>query len=601
MVRVNNGGQVASFDDDIGRPSSSHASPNQVDFSSSTASPSIVEDTNQTQTLPDADTSPTDVDFPDSEPTVSRERTLSRQQFLTQLDRSDGTRDGQITDREAFIETFNQLTEEYGYSALSTEEFNLLMDFVDKKGYAVDIERDGMTLLQNITTAREENISLQSILSQLDLSDGTRDGLITDPDALNTALVQLSDSEKGDFYGSLNEEEWAALMDFTSGDGYAIEIDGEALELLEHIKTGREHVQPEGGVNAKLPVPEQQTFEQRLRVLASTIDSDDNGFISQEELLQKLQDPSIQGADAALVAALFRYIEDLEELHDDEFGDENDGITLQDFQNLATDETLSNYLNWTYEQGLTRLEQYSDHRDHQGHLLPPQDISEINHLNLEQGANGDCYFLAALDGLAYHRPQEIIDMIQTNEDGTFTVQFGEESVTIEPPTDAELALYARESSGQPWVAIIEKAYALYRNENRWFDYDNPYDASSGGLLSQGINHATGSSTDTDFLDVTFPTTMFDTTREKIQEAVDNNKIVTLGIPPGGNDLNLPDGHAYTVLDYDDETGLVTIRNPWGHGEVEDDEGHVIDGSDDGVFQLPVEFIHMYFHSITYEE
>ena len=40
------------------------------------------------------------------------------------------------------------------------------------------------------------------------------------------------------------------------------------------------------------------------------------------------------------------------------------------------------------------------------------------------------------------------------------------------------------------------------------------------------------------------------------------------------------GHAYTVLDVDRENDVITVRNPWGHGERAD-----LDGVNDGVFQL----------------
>jgi hypothetical protein len=42
------------------------------------------------------------------------------------------------------------------------------------------------------------------------------------------------------------------------------------------------------------------------------------------------------------------------------------------------------------------------------------------------------------------------------------------------------------------------------------------------------------------------------------------------------------GHALTMLGYDEESDKVTLRNPWGHGEWIHQESE-----DDGIFEMPL--------------
>ncbi|HEY9786273.1 MAG TPA: C2 family cysteine protease [Candidatus Obscuribacterales bacterium] len=66
--------------------------------------------------------------------------------------------------------------------------------------------------------------------------------------------------------------------------------------------------------------------------LFDRIDKDKDGHLSKSELGQAMEDQQFTGQEAQVVAALHKNREALEELSDDEWFDENDGITRKDLQ-----------------------------------------------------------------------------------------------------------------------------------------------------------------------------------------------------------------------------------------------------------------------------
>jgi hypothetical protein len=356
---------------------------------------------------------------------------------------------------------------------------------------------------------------------------------------------------------------------------------------------------------SKTPVDIDQVTK-RYNELSKKLDPDNNGFITKKELVSLVNDKNIRGEDAALVGVLLNNYFDICDAGDDEFLKDDDGITANDIKNLGNVEKLKD-LDGSYFYYLSKIAQSSALRKPDGSLKVPTKASEINYKDLQQGANGDCYFLAALTSLAQRHPQKIVDMIKDNNNGTYTVKFAGKAVTISSPTDTELGMYAR---GGSWVPIIEKAYAHYRNDRNLLAMNDPYDSSNGTLMiGRSITELTGSKNDTDFLH--FKTThIFDyksegTTKEKLIEAFKNNKLVVASINPDllkrPDDLKLPASHVYTVVDFDPLKNTVTVRNPWGSTEPYDKNGRALDGNDDGIFTLSFDKFFDYFSSISYQQ
>ncbi len=217
---------------------------------------------------------------------------------------------------------------------------------------------------------------------------------------------------------------------------------------------------------------------------------------------------------------------------------------------------------------------------------------------IHQGGIGDCYFLAAMGSLAATNPQAIKDMIKDNGNGTYTVTFpGDKKhpVTVKAPTDAELALYVKSGNYGVWPAVLEKAYGDWKR-----DTTIPQEGAGGGdQIDVGIDILTGKKTDKhkikDYSE--------DELGKMLTDAFRNGESITTDCwnnPKNARGGDLPTGHAYSVIGYDASTGMVTIRNPWGSGELKDENGRPLDGKNDGVFTMSLKEYRERFKNIAIE-
>jgi len=62
-----------------------------------------------------------------------------------------------------------------------------------------------------------------------------------------------------------------------------------------------------------------------------------------------------------------------------------------------------------------------------------------------------------------------------------------------------------------------------------------------------------------------------------------------------------DAHEFAILHYDEKNKMVTVRNPWGFGELTDEHGQPLDGKDDGVMRLTLDQFVKYFHHMSLPE
>jgi hypothetical protein len=284
------------------------------------------------------------------------------------------------------------------------------------------------------------------------------------------------------------------------------------------------------------------SFSVRAKQVFDRVDTDDDGFLSKSELSDALHSRSYTGHDAAAVAVLFENRRDLEELSNDEWGDENDGITKADlaaFDTLSRDEQrdLANY-DYAMAQGPI---------DRADYRLFPEGLASIKPSAVEQGNYGVCYFLSAVAGLASSNPKAIRDMISEDGNGTYTVRFpGRDPVQV-TLTDGELVKASATKDGA-WVAVLEQAY---------MDHVDPL-AEMGGLTG-GIKALTGKGADTYIAVKPFS---LDSIREPLKQAQAEGRLVVASRTWSSNG-DLPSQHVYGILGYDAATDRVRIRNPHG--------------------------------------
>lgn len=168
--------------------------------------------------------------------------------------------------------------------------------------------------------------------------------------------------------------------------------------------------------------------------------------------------------------------------------------------------------------------------------------------DVEQGALGDCWFMAALASIADtpHGRKMLMDMIHDNGDGTFTVTFADGSTET---VDADLYVFntgdlAYSRGGPLWPHILEKAYAQHLGDSfETIDGDDPPRALRDlvGIETKRVNLGDSAPKQSKLHDT-------------INSALNDNKVI---VTSGG-------GHSWTVVGINDKT--IELRNPWGNNQ-----------------------------------
>ncbi len=198
-----------------------------------------------------------------------------------------------------------------------------------------------------------------------------------------------------------------------------------------------------------------QLFSDFIKSNFDKIDANGDHFITRDEAARAVTNPDYKGLNATFVTALYDTINAVQEIHNDEWGDDNDGVTVADLTGLPPSESkavvkvLSCYRQ-SINMGTTRDVFTSEGPTFNG---------------VSQGYLNTCFFQAVAAGTASMSPSLIKSMIE--EVGAFPVgerKFrvtmpGTGPIIVAEPTDAELSIYARGTANGIWMAILEKAYA----------------------------------------------------------------------------------------------------------------------------------------------
>lgn len=188
---------------------------------------------------------------------------------------------------------------------------------------------------------------------------------------------------------------------------------------------------------------------------------------------------------------------------------------------------------------------------------------------------GNCYFVAALASLANAHPEKVKNMIQVNDDGTYTVKFPGASrpVTVEKPTKDEIEQVGGATKYGIWPLVIQKAYGKYCGGGK-----HDLDGSDGGsAFSAGVKILSDKGVDYGGIGYMLPLMSWNSMAQTLKDAVSPANAtdavpVTVSTARSPFSSNTADGfvrgHVYSVLEYkhndsDVKQSLVTVRNPWG--------------------------------------
>ncbi|MCA9801382.1 MAG: hypothetical protein KC777_05320, partial [Cyanobacteria bacterium HKST-UBA02] len=420
-----------------------------------------------------------------------------------------------------------------------------------------------------------------------------RDGRVSKEDFADEA-TKMFDTLDTDKNGFLNEKELAAAVESDQYNGKQAQIVAalyRAQHGLEELSND-EWFDENDGVTCKdlaefktLQETDTKDREKPLKVRTwlesddrfKNLDTDGNEYLSRSEIDKALAAADLSETDRTNLEFLKANYSKLEDAHDDEFGWENNGITMKDLDYYG-DNTVAKVSSTLFR---TWEAQSSGNRDLYGGKSNPLDAIKPD--AVKQGIIGNCYFESAVASLAATNPQAIADMIKDNGDGTFTVTFpgaADEPITVDRPTEAEMGLYNEGGSNGVWANVLEKAYGKYRQSSIFrrsimnpFGGDTTSEGSEGGelLLGNAMTLLTGKGKDFDFILFSSDASL----KEKLTAALcgDEKRPVIAGIDGSFFDDETDDGfpnqHAYSVIGYDPEGpdgGTLTIRNPWGGGE-----------------------------------
>jgi hypothetical protein len=331
------------------------------------------------------------------------------------------------------------------------------------------------------------------------------------------------------------------------------------------------------------------------------IDRDGDGFISLDELDAACASRDFVSHHAAALAALRRVLDDIDDLADDEVGWEDDGVTRADLAGFdlvhhadPKDELVTKALG-RYARAKKKIAKAPKT------VFEDEESPSVDPLSCRQGLMGDCFFLAPLMALALQDHRRLLSMIRKHpvRADAWRIYFrgADDAITVEAPTDAEIALFA--SADGLWPIIFEKAYGIHAFGKAYSMLaSTTLDAVDGGLAGPAIRALTGNDVDVDVL----PSTRKSTTRAKLIEALSVQKVVVAQVLKSLlKEKKTADGlvraHLYSVLSFDASSDIVYVRNPWGN----DDGGLIGAEISDGCFKMPLDSLDSNFGIMFYEQ
>lgn len=199
----------------------------------------------------------------------------------------------------------------------------------------------------------------------------------------------------------------------------------------------------------------------------------------------------------------------------------------------------------------------------------------------------NCYFMASIASIAEADPNFIRNAITDNNDGTYTVRFGNPqnpNATITVNRN-DLSDGRSANPNELWVPVMEAAITQIVGPQ---NFENRM-GNAGGALS----YLTGS-----------PSNQITTTNHNIEElenillnANQNNQPIVTGsnIFETSSHRGLSSQHAYSVLgilpSLDGQEATIMLRNPEGHREWTGPES---DSVNDGIFEMPLSDFQRHF-------
>lgn len=194
------------------------------------------------------------------------------------------------------------------------------------------------------------------------------------------------------------------------------------------------------------------------------------------------------------------------------------------------------------------------------------------YVQVDQGEDGDCYFLSTMTSIITKNPEKIVDMFIVNGDGTWTVRYFNSStpyyVTIDDmlPVDSDGEfIYTNfgELYGNPenvlWPAYAEKAYAQFA-EFGLLDTGGPktnsYAAINEGYANLAMQNVLGKN-------VAPLEEIASSSFKGLRRSFRQHRPVVLTTLEDPVSDHIVSDHVYAMVGYDAATRTFELFNPWG--------------------------------------
>lgn len=207
----------------------------------------------------------------------------------------------------------------------------------------------------------------------------------------------------------------------------------------------------------------------------------EDGKLSREEIDQALTDGNLSERDRI-------NLEFLQE-NFDLIDDGNDGLSTKDIKAYGDKAFDSKGMKQALKAESTinavHREQVSDNpRELYANSDNPLESIQDPEAVVQQGPS--CFFEASLLSVAQADPESVKNMIEANEDGSYTVTFPGDTdnpITVEAPTEAEMGEYHASAEAGQWGNIMQKAHGKYMQESYFRRHF--HDLDGGDIPAEG--------------------------------------------------------------------------------------------------------------------
>ena len=203
-----------------------------------------------------------------------------------------------------------------------------------------------------------------------------------------------------------------------------------------------------------------------------------------------------------------------------------------------------------------------------------------SYADINQGDVGDCYFLSSLGEVALQDPSLIKNMIQSNGDGAYSVEFWingkSDYVTVNDmlPTMSNGYKWGNgssllfDNSSTAWAPLIEKAYAQLMEQTSvqpgatLGQHGDSYADTTGGW-GQCLTEIADQPVTTLFASSTESPTSLSALLGTLQGDFSSDEEIIMGTSGQTVSGNLVASHMFMVLGANASAGTINLANPWG--------------------------------------